>query len=78
MVWAAMPLTYLGDFDAAAELITTAERLNPLSPDWYRGIRAQAELGLRDYATAVALLERLTGNLYYWDLCYMAACCEAW
>jgi TolB-like protein/Tfp pilus assembly protein PilF len=74
LVWAAMPLTYLGDFDAAAELITTAERLNPLSPDWYRGIKAQAELGSRNYATALALLEHLTGNLYYWDLCYMAAC----
>jgi len=73
LVWAAMPLTYLGDFNAAAERITTAERLNPLSPDWYRGIRAQVELGLRNYATVVALLERVTGNLYYWDLCYMAA-----
>ena len=72
--WCSVYHLYSGDFSTAHDMMTAAERLNPLPPPWYVNGTAAVEYGLRHYAAAAQLLESLGNDTFYWDHCYLAAC----
>jgi adenylate cyclase len=74
MMWSLLHPIYSGDFAKARELVTTADRLNPLPPAWYQAHRALVEYGMRDYAAAAEQIEGLGTDKHYFMRCYLAAC----
>jgi adenylate cyclase len=63
-----------GQFDEQRRLISTAKKLNPLPPSFYRFMEGRNEYYQRHYETAAQLLECVGPNPNYWVYCWLAAC----
>jgi tetratricopeptide (TPR) repeat protein len=72
MVRRAMLYTYSGKPELAIALLDTAERLNPIVPDWYLSNRGFALFGLHRCEEAAAAFVRVTRPAR-WDHYYLAA-----
>jgi len=66
-------LAFMGEFERGIELSGRARRLNPLHPGWYYFSLVRYHYNKRDYAAAVAEIERISMPGFYWSHLFNAA-----